>query len=558
MRALVAWLMIGGCAGNKLDGIGPGDTDTATGDDDDSVPTGPIRSDEGSFVVLSWLPSAVDEAAETQILGMFVETRRDILNLAQCVGSDSSFCATELPQNAGDSVLVDSLDPTLFEELATRDVGNVVSLGDWKANYAYDSAKELGFYFGAEPNVDLPGGKLGLTLDGEWGPYAGTDDISSPTAIEITSHDPMVFNEFFDVEPIPLRWVPGDQGDVYLYVSSPAEQRLYRLEDDGEFDLDLTALGLGDNDVIDMILGRWSLATIDHDGHEIDVEIQSNQRLRGQWRTIGSRTELTDVWDECADAEGAPGVGTGNYFGSIQGFGRDLNPGNNGCTGFPASGVDGIIPIDLQPEDLLTVTYQLTADDASLYLLTDCSDVGSCLVGEDKTAASGLESVVFFNESGAAVRVYAILDAYNGVTDIFNLDIEIESLGGDILVPTCVDAIGQGPAPSGSYHGTIAGNADLLDPSCATPAGGGEGMTQVYLEPGQRLTATVTAPVGDPKLYLLYNCSIADSCFLSSDTQNNGTETLVYDNATGFSEFLYVVLDSEFNLGEYFLDITIQ
>ena len=31
----------------------------------------------------------------------------------------------------------------------------------------------------------------------------------------------MVFNEFFDVEPIGLRWVPGDKGDVYLYVSSP-------------------------------------------------------------------------------------------------------------------------------------------------------------------------------------------------------------------------------------------------------------------------------------------------------------------------------------------------
>ena len=131
-------------------------------------------------MVLSWLPSAVDEVPETQVLGMFVETRRDIVNLAQCVGSDSSFCATELPQNAGDSVLVESLDESLFEELASRDVGPVVTLGDWKADYGYDSAKELGFYFGAEPNVDLQGGKLGLTLDGEWGPYAGTDDITVP------------------------------------------------------------------------------------------------------------------------------------------------------------------------------------------------------------------------------------------------------------------------------------------------------------------------------------------------------------------------------------------
>lgn len=555
MRAYVALFVVVGCAGDSTD-LGPGDTDTATEPTDTDVP-GPVRSDEGSFVVLSWLPSAVAAAPETVILGMFAENRRGILNLAQCVGSAASFCVTDLPENPGDSVPVESLDPSLLGELNTRDVGETVSLGDWTAEYRFDSATDAGFYFGAENNVDLPGRKLGLTLGGEWGPYAGTDDISAPTPMVLTSHDPMVQNEFFDAEPIPLRWEPGTKGEVYLEASTPLEQRLYKLDDDGEYDLDLSALGLAADDDVTLLLGRWSIETVDHDGHEVNVQIQSNQRLVGTWRTIGSRSEL-DPYDECADARGAPSAVTGNYFGSIQGYTRDLNPGNNGCTGYAASGVDGIVPIDLQPEDLLTVTYQLTANDASLYLLTDCAEVGTCLVGEDATGQSGLEQVVWFNDTGNPIRVYAILDAFDEVNDIFNLDITIDSLGGDVLVPTCVDALDQGPAVTGSYHGTVAGNADLLDPDCAAPASGGEGMTQVYLEPGQRLTVTATVPQGDPKLYLLYNCSIADSCFLAEDAAANGTETLVYDNATGFSEFLYVVLDSELNLGEYFLDITIQ
>jgi hypothetical protein len=365
-------------------------------------------------------------------------------------------------------------------------------------------------------------------------------------------------HDFFDSMPIHLEWEPGSEGDIYLLATTPIEQRLWLLEDTGSYDLDLGSLGLKEGDTVDLVLGRWSHATVDHDGHEVVIDVQSNQMIRGSWRTIGSRIEMLDSYDECVDAQSAPSAVPGNYYGELLGSTPDLNPTPTGCTGFAATGIDRVVPIDLLPEDLLTVNYQLVSDDASLYLVTDCSNALSCLVGRDSGARGDVEQIVWFNDTGAELRVYAVLDAFNDVTDMYNLDIIIESLGGDILVPTCVDAIAQGPAAAGSYHGSISGYADLLEPSCAAPATGAEGMTQILLQPGERLIAEVEAPSGDPKLYLLSNCAIGDSCFLASTTDSDEFETLEYVNTSFASQFMYLVLDADQNLDEYFLDIAIQ
>ena len=107
----------------------------------------------------------------------------------------------------------------------------------------------------------------------------------------------------------------------------------------------------------------------------------------------------------CAAAIDAPSAVPGSYTGDLQGMTKDLNPGNQGCTGFAATGVDAVVPIDLLTEDLLTVRYQLVDDDASLYLLTDCSDVGTCLDGADEGLKGDVETASFFNDTGAPQRV---------------------------------------------------------------------------------------------------------------------------------------------------------
>ncbi|MEQ1503602.1 MAG: hypothetical protein ABMB14_15295, partial [Myxococcota bacterium] len=531
---------------------------TGDDDDDDTVPTTPVNGDEASVVVLSLPPSVDAPFAQTVVLGMFAENRRGYLNLAQCVGAADPFCATALPLAPGDSVLVEPLDPTLVDHLDTVEVGAKITLGDWRADYQFDSATDLGFYYGAETNADLPGGSVGLSVGGDWLAYDGTDDIDVPSPIEVTAPDPTAAFEIPDTVPLRLAWTPGDQGDIYLLVTSPVENRLYLLDDDGEHDLDLGPLGLSEGDLVEIVLGRWSVTDLAIGADVVNIQIQSNQKLHGTWRKTGPRTELTDLYDDCAAAIDAPSAVPGNYTGDLQGMTKDLNPGNQGCTGFAATGIDGVVPIDLLTEDLLTVRYQLVDDDASLYLLTDCSDVGTCLDGADEGLKGDVEEVSFFNDTGAPQRVYAILDAAGDVTNKFNLDIVVDSLGGDVLVDTCVDAIAQGPVVSGSYHGSIAGNADLLDPACAEGAAGGEGMIQVYLEPGQTVTATATGFGSDPKVYLLYNCAIGDSCFLAVDDDAGATETLEYVNNTGFSEYFYLVVDGATNLGDYYLDLAIQ
>ncbi|MEQ1566479.1 MAG: hypothetical protein ABMA64_12630 [Myxococcota bacterium] len=553
MGLLGALIGLCGCNGEKDTGVSPsGDT----GGDDTA--TSPVDADDGSVVVLAWAPSWDNPAPSTVVLGLFAADRLGVLNLAQCVGSAESFCTSELPPSPGSSVLVTALDPDLKDDLQTRKVGAEITLGEWVGSYQFDSSTDIGFYYATSSDISMPTGPLGLHLGGDWGPYDGTDDVRAPTALRVTDPDPTDAQEFYDTVPIHLEWDPGTEGDLYLYVETPAEQRLYRLDDTGAYDLDLSALGLGNGAAVDLILGRWGRGTVDHQGNQVEILVQSNQRIHGTWRTLGERTEIVDTYDECSLAQTAPSAVPGNYFGDLAGSTDDLNPLPAGCTGFKAAGIDRVVPIDLQPDDQLTVNYQLVSDDASLYLLTDCSDETTCLAGVDQANAGDVEQIVWFNDTGAPLRVYAVLDAFEAVTDIFNLDIIVESLSTDILVPTCVDAIAQGPAAAGSYHGSVALHADLLQPYCAAPANGGEGMTEVLLGPGEQLRATVEAPGGNPKLYLLSNCAIGDSCFLANDQGAGATEEIVYTNPSPASQYLYLVLDSDSSLNEYFLDLEIQ
>ncbi|MEZ4236060.1 MAG: hypothetical protein R3F59_07845 [Myxococcota bacterium] len=545
-----AWL---GCAGDPP-GTQPTDDTTDTG----PTTTGPRGDDEGSLVLQAWQPAFGDDA-QTVFLGVFAASRLGVLNLAQCLGPEG-FCADALPEAPGDSVVVTAIDDTFREQLETVQAGNEIRLGPWSAMYSYDSDTGVGYYFQTETGASLPSEPVGVTLGGYWGAYVGEPDIPVPSAIEVTSPDPMRQVDLYDSAPLDLQWVPGGEGTPYLVVVTNRESRVFLLEDDGQESIDLTPLNLADGAFVEMTVGRWTVTPVDVRGNDLNVQIQSNQRIHAVWRATGPRSELTELYDECSEAGAAPAVPPGSYTGDLAGHGRDLDPGTGGCTGYQARGPDAIVPIDLLPDDLLTVNYQLLSDDASLYLLTDCDDpVGTCVDGSDDLASAGsVEQAVYLNTTGDRQRIFAVLDAFDTVTGPFNLDIIVESIGGDVLLPTCVEAMDQGPVTTGVYHGTLSAHADYLDPACASPANGGEGMLQVYLQPGESVTADVHATGADPKIYLMYNCAIADSCFFADDSDATEDEELRYTNATGVAEYFYLVVDGATNLGEYELDLVVQ
>lgn len=115
--------------------------------------------------------------------------------------------------------------------------------------------------------------------------------------------------------------------------------------------------------------------------------------------------------DTCADAE------ENGYFierctaGMIEGntstANADYSP-TNGCTGYSqAAGLDLVYYMDLEAGDICDFIYTEDGYDASMYILTDCSDMESCVVGADDP-----EEILDW-EVPATGRYYLILDGYS-------------------------------------------------------------------------------------------------------------------------------------------------
>ena len=543
----------------------PTDTDTDT-DTGTFQPITYVNDDEGSVVVIQWLPHAEDSNPITVGRAMFVENARGVLNLAQCVGLQELWCAYDWPQNYGDVVRVEPYDDELLGLLSGTFVGDPLVFGPWSFNYTEDASFGLPVYVRFYDQVTPAEGTLELTVGGEWAEWTGPV-LEAPTPFEITSHDPMVKHEFLSTEPLQLTWVPGDSGDVFLYVDAPNGQYLQRLEDSGETTLDLNLFQIEEGDDVALYIGRWAEATLDLDGNIVNAQVQINQWLYGTYRAFGQREDREGrMFDDCSTAEGASALGPGVYFGDLTGYADDFGPPSADCIGdHQAVGPDAIIPLRLQSNEYLEIEYEPLAngDDGSIYLMTpDICDgqPGVCLVGAD-LKLSGKESLPYRNDSAFAEALYLVVDTYSfPVRDAFYLNLGIEPSISDPLVSSCAEAIEQGPIDEGSYYGQMGTFPNLLtcDPDGEGNAGsgaGGDGKAEVYLLPGQTLTASISG-TGMPHMYIVYNCSIAASC-----TGATGTDTLSYTNESTVAESVYLVVDALEPTGtvqDYFLDIEIQ
>ncbi|MBX2801471.1 MAG: hypothetical protein KTR31_27590 [Myxococcales bacterium] len=552
---LWSFLALAACAG----GVPPVDVvDPETGD------TGTTRTfdrPESASIVVELTAPWVDGGPSTFMGAFFLTQPPPVANLAQCVGAVDPVCIEQWPEAPGKPVSVLPGNPKVAAGLATLNAGRVVEVGPWTAN-RIDNGGQL-FYFLQQDSLVSPplGAQLNVRVDGSdaWPPSNWPEAIQSPTPMVVLSHDPAVETPLYDSDPIQLRWLPGDVGEVHLITSTPQGIQLEQLVDDGAHDVDLTKMGLDEGSRIDLRLGRWSRSELDVAGRSVDVSIQGNQRIRGVWNVIGPRDDLTDdLSDTCAEAEAADPLGPGFYEGNFTGFANDLNPGTAGCTDFAAVAADAILPFEVLPEQELVATYTLLQNNASVYLVTDCNDVLSCVAGADESSginAAGTERLAWRNDGVEPQRVYLVLDGFDTVTHGFRLEVDLTTLGGDALVNDCADAIAQGPAESGLYDGTLIDHINLI-PTYKTCGSidqlGGEGMIEIFLESGRRLTATAETPGGTPVLHLLSNCSIADSCFASAVKQ------LEYSNSSPFDQTFYLVLDSGTGIGEYTLQIEID
>jgi hypothetical protein len=128
---------------------------------------------------------------------------------------------------------------------------------------------------------------------------------------------------------------------------------------------------------------------------------------------IGGELVDLSLQDNCADSATAPVLttpGTHRYTWSSWGFTDVRNP----SCGVDGPGVDGMIRIELEYGERVTVDrYQLVQGDAVVYLLEDCDDPYSCLVGSDSYSSS--PETMYYDYWGTNPKVFTlVLDDWNG------------------------------------------------------------------------------------------------------------------------------------------------
>jgi hypothetical protein len=179
--------------------------------------------------------------------------------------------------------------------------------------------------------------------------------------------------------------------------------------------------------------------------------------------------------DTCADAV-ANGYflqrcTTGTVSGDLSDAVNDYSP-TNYCTGYSqAQGKDVVYVMDLVAGDVVDLIYTGQGYDAAFYVLTDCDDMDSCVIGADDPEDI-LDWVV-----PATGRYYLIVDAY--CTDCggpWTLDYSIECGCTCEVVVTDILDLGNGRCKYLLYGITDCEvsndlHFDLMDPSIATLIG---------------------------------------------------------------------------------------
>jgi hypothetical protein len=117
--------------------------------------------------------------------------------------------------------------------------------------------------------------------------------------------------------------------------------------------------------------------------------------------------------DTCATAIAIPFTEGFSVASTTVGAANDYNPLATGCTGYAATGSDIVYTVAMENEQEITLSWTSAAD-GSLYVVTDCGDMLTCVAGADETLSGQPEVVSFQNLTGAPMTYFIICDSYSG------------------------------------------------------------------------------------------------------------------------------------------------
>jgi len=128
--------------------------------------------------------------------------------------------------------------------------------------------------------------------------------------------------------------------------------------------------------------------------------------------------------DDCAAALGAPTLSPGWYRADLRGTTALFDPREgNDCTGYSALSPEGLFPVMIPAGATLTVRGAASPQaDVSVYLLTDCADLNTCVAGSDNGEP---ETFTYSNDGAEALRAYVVADGWGYEGDPLDVFFEV-------------------------------------------------------------------------------------------------------------------------------------
>ncbi|MDX9720543.1 MAG: DUF4215 domain-containing protein [Myxococcota bacterium] len=318
------------------------------------------------------------------------------------------------------------------------------------------------------------------------------------------------------------------------------------------------------------------------------------------YRCAGEPSVCTPVppGDNCALPVDA--TGGGSFTGSFDDFVNDYSLLGTGCTGWTSAGPDAVYVVDVMAGEILTATLTGAGVDTSLYILTDCGVLSSCVAGKD-SAGTVAETVSY--ASPIDQTLYVIADTYSSTASgTYELELEVRT-------PTCGDGIVEGSescddgelldgdgcssvcevepgyrclgAPStctlipqgdtcafplsisgpGSYPGSYNGfynDYQLASTGCTSRSSAGADIAyEVSLLAGEILDVSIQGTV-DTAAYVLTDCSDLLSCVAGRDVSGTSSaDSFSYSSPVDQTVYLIVDANSA-TTGDYTLSIDIR
>jgi len=565
---VLAALALVGCTGSQSGDTGTVTTPTTTSS---TVPvdTGWPPGDVGAFQIAHNVNDGT-----TWAYALATASATNFMNAAEC-GAQKTTCYPRIDGLDDDTFV--TFDPDLGIDrtvTTTRYLGYTLTEGPYTVPYHEDPKTGFGFYAADVSSSPFESGWNPVTWGGQWPEYEGDKqgDLYVPEPIQLLTPATGAFT-FTDNSTQTIEWIPTGEGVVTLAVIPKFGDGLfYRLHDDGYFELPANDLGLTTSDVNDitLVLTRWNNLEPTHFGEVTDFTSTSSVTFHGELVNIGTREEI-QLPNRCAEAQGALPLEAGTYWGSNRGYTNDLSPSPftfNSCLynsyigNFYANtkGLESIARLEVEPHHQIGVSYNMPAESASVYFVTDCNDENSCFAGADVDPnANVAETISYFNPDQDTKTIYLVLDSTDnkGNVPIWTLDLTDNLLDAPPMEDFCTDAEAAAPVSPGAYYADFVAYTGDLNPGTGGCTGtslpGPEAIMPIDIPPYGTLNANVNMPGGDPALYLLYDCAQSFTCAGGSDGSLDAAESVVYQNTSLYTQRVYLVVDSKTGLKPFFL-----